>query len=79
MGSSILDKVVVSEDNKASQNEDYGFASRAWRADEAIKELEKEFSWTWNWDTPEWMKTDKHKLFDSYKEAFINAWLRKES
>jgi hypothetical protein len=25
------------------------------------------------------MKTDKHKLFDSYKEAFINAWLRKES
>ena len=79
MGSSILDKIIVSDDNKASQNEDYGFASRAWRADEALRDLEKDFSWTWNVDTWEWLKSDDHKLFDSYKEAFINAWLRKES
>jgi hypothetical protein len=45
MGSSILDKIIVSDDNKASQNEDYGFASRAWRADEALRDLEKEFYW----------------------------------
>lgn len=79
MGSVILDSLYVSDDNNATQNQNYWFASRAWKADDALKELEKDFYWWWNHDRPEWMKSSKHKDFDTYKEAFINARLRKES
>ena len=79
MGSVILDSLYVSDDNNATQNQNYWFASRAWKADDELKELEKDFYWWWNHDRPEWMKSSKHKDFDTYKEAFINARLRKES
>ena len=77
---SILNSIWPSDKNNATQNTAYWFASRAWKNDEAIRSLEDKFSASWNWwITPEFMKSDDRKQYESYKRDWITAWLRKDS
>lgn len=76
---SILDYTYVSDDNNSTQNAAFWFASRAWKADEMIRDLEDKFSATWNWDRWDWLKSNDQKRYEALKWDWIRAWLRKDS
>lgn len=75
----ILDTLDVSDDNTATQNAAYWFAKRTWQADELIRELESKFSGWWNIDSWDWLKSQDHKKYETAKNEWITAFLRKDS